>query len=109
MWFGTHLGGVNKLDLRTNRFTHYQMKEDDPNSLPSDIIRDITPYQDQLIIGTQNGICLFDPTTGVCQQLFKDTKEGRAIKMVADLFIDKDSTLWIAATGEGVYLSLIHI
>jgi len=103
MWFGTHLGGVNKLDLRTNRFTHYQMKEDDPNSLPSDIIRDITPYQDQLIIGTQNGICLFDPTTGVCQQLFKDTKEGRAIKMVADLFIDKDSTLWIAATGEGVY------
>lgn len=103
MWFGTHLGGVNKLDLRTNRFTHYRMKEDDPNSLPSDIIRDITPYQDQLIIGTQNGVCLFDPTTGICQQLFKDTKEGRAIKMVADLLVDKDSTLWVAATGEGVY------
>lgn len=43
MWIGTHLGGLNKLDLRTNTFTHYRMKEDDPNSLPSDIIRDITP------------------------------------------------------------------
>lgn len=103
MWFGTHLGGVNKLDLRTNRFTQYRMKENDPSSLPSDIIRDITPYQDQLIIGTQNGVCLFDPATGICQQLFKDTKEGRAIKMVADLFVDKDSTLWVAVTGEGVY------
>ncbi len=103
MWFGTHLGGVNKLDLRTNRFTQYRMKENDPSSLPSDIIRDITPYQDQLIIGTQNGVCLFDPATGICRQLFKDTKEGRAIKMVADLFVDKDSTLWVAVTGEGVY------
>ena len=103
MWIGTHLGGLNKLDLRTNTFTHYRMKEDDPNSLPSDIIRDITPYRDQLIIGTQNGVCLFDPATGICRQLFKDTKEGQAIRMVADLFMDKDSTLWIAATGEGVY------
>lgn len=103
MWIGTHLGGLNKLDLRTNRFTHYRMKEDDPNSLPSDIIRDITPYRNQLIIGTQNGVCLFDPATGICHQLFEGTKEGRVIKMVADLFVDKDSTLWIAATGEGVY------
>ena len=47
--------------------------------------------------------CLFDPATGICRQLFKDTKEGQAIRMVADLFMDKDSTLWIAATGEGVY------
>ena len=23
MWIGTHLGGLNKLDLRTNRFTVY--------------------------------------------------------------------------------------
>ena len=103
MWFGTHLGGLNKLDLRTNRFTHYRMKEDDPHSLPSDIIRDITPFHDQLIVGTQNGVCLFDPETETCQQLFKDTREGQAIKMVADLFVDRDSTLWIAATGEGVY------
>lgn len=103
MWFGTHLGGLNKLDLRTNRFTHYRMKEGDPYSLPSDIIRDINPFHDQLIVGTQNGVCLFNPETETCRQLFKDTREGRAIKMVADLFVDKDSTLWIAATGEGVY------
>ena len=103
MWIGTHLGGLNKLDLRTNQFTVYRMNAEDPHSLPSDIIRDILPYQDKLIIGTQNGVSLFDPVKGDCQQLFKDTKEGRDIKMVASLCFDREGTLWIAATGEGVY------
>ena len=103
MWIGTHLGGLNKLDLQTNRFTIYRMKAGDPASLPSDIVRDIVPYKDKLVIATQNGVCLFSPSTGSCRQLFKETKEGRNIGMVASLCFDKNGTLWIAATGEGVY------
>ena len=103
MWIGTHLGGLNKLDLHTNRFTVYRMKAGDPATLPSDIVRDIVPYGDKLIIATQNGVCLFNPATGTCEHLFKDTKEGRNIGMVASLYIDKDETLWVSATGEGVY------
>lgn len=61
------------------------------------------PYEDKLIIATQNGVCLFNPATGTCEHLFKDTKEGRNIGMVASLYIDKDETLWVSATGEGVY------
>ena len=75
MWIGTHLGGLNKLDLRTNRFTVYRMKAGDPTTLPSDIVRDIVPYEDKLIIATQNGVCLFNPATGTCEHLFKDTKD----------------------------------
>lgn len=101
MWIGTHLGGLNKLDLRTNQFTAYRMKAGDSHSLPSDIIRDILPYGDRLIIATQDGVCLFDPPTGSCLQLFKDTKEGRDIKMVASLCFDQEGTLWMA--GNGVY------
>ena len=67
MWIGTHLGGLNKLDLRTNRFTVYRMKAGDPTSLPSDIVRDIVPYKDKLVVATQNGVCLFNPATGACQ------------------------------------------
>ncbi len=103
IWIGTHLGGLNKLDIRTGTFTHYLMEEDNPETLPSNIVRDITPYQDQLLIATQNGVCLFDPQDGKCRQLFKDTKEGRRIIMVADLEMDANGTLWIAATGEGVF------
>ena len=103
MWIGTHLGGLNKLDIRTNRFTVYRAIPGNPSTLPSDIIRDIVPYKDQLIIATQEGVCLFNPATGVSRQLFKDSKEGREIKMVASLCFDKEGTLWIAATGKGAY------
>ena len=85
IWIGTHLGGLNKLDIRSGHFTHYRMEEGNPNTLPSDIIRDIIPYKSLLIIATQNGVCLFDPANGQCQQLFKDSKEGKSIKMVADV------------------------
>ena len=44
-------GGLNKMDLKTKRFTRYKSKEGDKNSLPSNIIRDIVPYKDQLLIG----------------------------------------------------------
>lgn len=103
MWIGTHLGGLNKLDLRTDRFTHYRSVEGDPTTLPSDIVRDIIRYKDSLIIGTQDGVCMFNPQTGKSRQLFKDIPKGHSIKMVADLFIDYQGTLWIAVTGEGVF------
>ncbi len=103
MWIGTHLGGLNRLDLDTDVFTHYRSIENDSTSLPSDIVRDIVSYKDDLIVATQNGVCLFSPRTGKCRQMFKDTEDGRLIKMVADLFVDYYGTLWIAATGEGVF------
>lgn len=103
IWIGTHLGGLNKLDIRSGRFTHYRMENDNPETLPSDIIRDIAPYQNYLIVATQNGICLFNPENGKCQQLFRDTKEGKKIKMVADIAFDNKGTLWVAATGEGLF------
>ena len=103
IWIGTHLGGLNKLDIRSGHFTHYRMEEGNPNTLPSDIIRDIIPYKSLLIIATQNGVCLFDHANGQCQQLYKDSKEGKSIKMVADVTFDSEGTLWVAATGEGVF------
>ena len=103
MWIGTHLGGLNKLDIHTNHFTVYRSIPGNPATIPSDIIRDIIPYKNQLIIATQEGVCLFNPATGVSRQLFKDSDEGREIKMVASLCFDHEGTLWIAATGKGVY------
>ena len=103
IWIGTHLGGMNRLDIRSGHFTHYRMEDNNQQTLPSDIVRDIIPYKDLLIVATQNGVCLFEPDSGKCRQLFKDSKEGKSIKMVADILLDSEGTLWIAATGEGVF------
>lgn len=103
MWIGTHLGGLNRLDLRTGRFTHYRAAAGDPSTLPSDIVRDVVLYGDSLVVATQEGVCLFDPATGRARQLFRDTEAGRRIKAVASLLFDDRGTLWVAATGEGLY------
>ncbi len=103
MWVGTHMGGLNRIDLKTGLFKRYKMKEGDDSTLPSDIVRDIAPYGNDLIVATQNGVALFDTNSEECTQLFKETKEGKSIKMVADVLVDKDGMLWVAATGEGVF------
>ena len=76
MWIGTHLGGLNKLDLRTNRFTVYRMKAGDPTSLPSDIVRDIVPYKDKLVVATQNGVLSFS----IRQQVLANNSSKRLKK-----------------------------
>lgn len=103
MWIGTHLGGLNRLDLRTGRFTHYRSVPGDPTTLSSDIVRDVVIHDRALIVATQQGVCRFDPETGQARRLFLDTEAGRRIRAVASLLIDDRGTLWIAATGEGLY------
>ncbi|MFT4223084.1 hybrid sensor histidine kinase/response regulator transcription factor [Dysgonomonas sp.] len=103
MWIGTHLGGLNRLDLRTDNFTHYKANQNDTTALWSNIILDIVPYKNDLVLATEDGVCLFSPKTGKSKRMFRNTERGRAIKMVADLFFDYHGTLWIAATGEGLY------
>lgn len=103
IWIGLHLGGLNRLDIRTGRFTHYRMKTGNPGAVTSDIIRDIVPYQEQLVIATENGAYLFDTADGTCRQLFLDTPEGKRIKIMTDITFDRNGTLWIATTGEGVF------
>lgn len=103
MWLGLHLGGINKLDIKTGKFTAFQKIEGDTTTIPSDIVRDIVPYKDSLVIATQSGVCLFSRTTGKCRQLFQSHAEGKQIRMVADLEFDKNGVLWMAVTGEGVF------
>lgn len=102
MWIATHLGGLNKLDIKTGKFTHYLSVEGDTTTIPDNIILDIKPYKGRLILGTRNGVGLFDPETGRCKRLFS----GR-IKLTPfhtyELFVDYYGTLWISSKGEGVF------
>ncbi len=103
MWFGTHLGGLNKLDLRTDQFTHY--KHDHPATITvfADIVRDIEPYREKLILATADGVFVFDPNTGQSQPLFKDSTNRKLLRDVYDICVDHQGTLWISVYGEGVF------
>lgn len=98
MWIGTHMGGLNKLEIRNEKFTHYY-PEELHNSPHSNIIRDITPYKNKLFLATHGGVYSFTPETGKFIQLFQDSSPQ--IKSAFSIHIDSRETLWI--NGESVY------
>jgi ligand-binding sensor domain-containing protein len=64
LWVGTEYGGLNRLDLKTEKFTHFRHDPDDPQSLSNDRI--VSIYEDNLgdlWIGTDAGINKFDRET----------------------------------------------
>ncbi len=103
LWVGTHIGGLNRLDIRTGKFRTYRSSPQDGTSLPSDIIRDILPYGDSLIVATENGVCTFDCSSGKCRKLFTDMEEEPMIKKVTDILMDANGNLWLTTMGEGVF------
>lgn len=101
LWIGTHLGGLNKLDIHSKKFTHYLSNNDDPESLPSNTIRDIIPHEDKLILATHAGVCLFNPANGKSKLIFQ--KAPHNIALANALCIDHQNTLWATGNGEGIY------
>ncbi|RAJ72796.1 signal transduction histidine kinase [Chitinophaga dinghuensis] len=95
LWIGTHLGGLNKMDLATRKFTHFPVNENDSTAIPSNIIREIIPYGDQIILATSKGIVKFNPETGKSTRLLD--VDGFT------LLIDKKGVLWVAGIGTGVF------
>lgn len=102
LWIGTHLGGLNRLDLKTGHFTHYRHRADDPSSLPSDIVMAIVPVGDKLVLGTIGKLSLFDPQTGQCEALFNEREYNDCTSFCRELLMDHRGILWIANGGFGV-------
>ena len=102
MWLGIHLKGLYRLNLQNGDFTQYKHKANDPTSLPSNQVEDIVPYQDQLLLATNNGITLFDPQTGTCKRFFHDRKLLRNTTSTFGLFFDHEGTLWTINNNNGV-------
>jgi len=103
LWIGTHMGGLNRLDLKTDRFTYFRSSEEADAVLPHDNILDIIPYKDNLLLATHKGISVFSKKTGASNQLFNRFQKEMPRQMVTDLFLDKDTVLWFAVPGVGVY------
>lgn len=103
MWIGTHLGGLNKLDLRTGKFTRYSCEQAGKLNDKANIVCDIIPYKENLLLATHDGVYLFDVGKETFHSLFKSGKEGAIINLALDLKIDRKGLLWIAGVEKGAY------
>ena len=81
LWIGTQGGGLNRLDLETESFTHYNYDPRDPNTLASDVIYEICPDDDgYLWISTWGGgISKFDPKSDTFKNYHHDPLNSNTI------------------------------
>jgi len=61
IWVGTHSGGINKFDLKDEKFIRYTTKDGLPNDVVFGILED---KKGMLWISTLNGLAKFDPVKG---------------------------------------------
>ena len=94
MWVGTN-AGVKSYDgyhVKTYKTNAYQ-----PGILPNNTIRSIAEdHQDNLWLGTRNGLVRMNKRTGEFKTFFLPDESQR---IIYTLFVSKDGTLWIGTDG----------
>ncbi len=101
LYIGTHMGGLNIYDIRKNTFTHYTTSNNE--IIPNDIIENIFPFGNKLVILTQKGIVQLDLETEKMEAFFDNPHiEEETGYALTNLFIDSNLNLWLAQTGGGL-------
>ncbi|MBP7460237.1 MAG: hypothetical protein KBA26_03030 [Candidatus Delongbacteria bacterium] len=107
LWLGTSSGGLLRFDMRDHSFKRYRHRSHDPYSLPHNRVQSILACPDDpkcLIIGTNGGLCRFDPvketfTPCVFQYLDKKTRHSN---MVTRIYQDHSGIYWFGVTWDGL-------
>ncbi len=103
IWIGTWGGGLDRLDPRTDQFTHYFHNPDDPASLSADRVQTI--FEDSrgnLWVGTSGGgLNKFDPATETFTHYRHQPNNPNSLShdRVWRIVEDKAGRLWIATSN----------
>ncbi|HEY8402785.1 MAG TPA: two-component regulator propeller domain-containing protein, partial [Cytophagaceae bacterium] len=96
IWLTTYGGGVCKYDPAKDLFKAYRATPKSPNSLLSDLNKDIYEYDKKMwITGYGNGITLLDKKNETFSYLGNDIT-NIASNWVQTFLVDKENTLWLA-------------
>ncbi|MFQ3547047.1 MAG: two-component regulator propeller domain-containing protein, partial [Termitinemataceae bacterium] len=100
LWIGTY-GGLNRLDLSTNRIEVFQQNMERPESLRNNLVVSIArDAQRRLWVGTAQGLDRLDEATG---DFIHYTNEKIPEVLIRALFLDSSGTFWVATSGKGLY------
>lgn len=102
LWIGTLLNGLIKYNFKNKSFSA-PIKV----SIQTNSIREIIPYDGQLILATHNGVSLFNPQTNTSTHLDTDSFNLNSIS-ITSMLLDRRNRLWIAAHNKLLSYDLRH-
>lgn len=98
---GLYRGGLNILDLKTETFKRYIPPEYDKYAPKT--VWSITAYYDKYLLGTTEGIIIFDPESEEFSRFITDNKHHQKIgNNINYLLFDSFGKLWIATQNRGL-------
>ncbi len=105
LWIATRLGGLNRYDPRTEEFVRFLHDAANPASLIDNHVNILyLDRDDNLWIGTTNGLDLFERSTGTFRHyIYSPTQqEGISGKNITALYEDSRGRFWVGTTAGGL-------
>ncbi|MBK7689755.1 MAG: histidine kinase [Bacteroidetes bacterium] len=101
MWVGTRANGLNKVNLDNWEVTKY-----DENRFPefaNNGVRCLYTYKtDELLIGTEEGVFIFNTKSEKLRKVFPLRSSERTFKTIKSIHRDQKQRFWLATDGGGV-------
>ena len=99
LWLGTG-SGLSRLDIKDARLTHFRAdKTLRPNGV-NKVRKVISTNDNKLVLGTHDGVLLFDPSTQVFMPIV--TEQQKTLGPIFSLLNTSFGQYWVS-TGSGVY------
>ena len=107
MWFGTYDEGIYLYDHKKKIIGNLRHKPNDINSIPHDKIRELfQDSQNNIWIGTQQGIAKYIPSTGTFVRYQHQPSNNKSLghNRIYDIYEDKKKRIWVGTRGGGLHL-----
>ncbi|MDH6534164.1 hybrid sensor histidine kinase/response regulator [Parabacteroides sp. 52] len=104
IWVGTKQSGLNKIDPFSHTVSHYHTQN---SGIGNNHIRSILEYENQLIIGTFDGLSILDYTGNTVDRFthFESNQGGLGHFSVYSSYVDNANTFWVGTYAGGVSFS----
>ena len=103
LWIATRLGGLNRYDPSTGKFTHYQHDKNNDQTIASNYVNTLWLDEGGLWVGTHNGLDFLDFETDTFRHYpSNDSTIAPPSSSITTLFKDSNGRLWIGTIDAGV-------
>lgn len=104
LWVGTRLGGLNRYDPGTDKFTRFLHDEANPASLSNNKVSYILPDENNLWVGTEYGLDYYNHQTNSFEhhRTSNDPTSSPSSNFITTIFRDSKGLLWVGTSNAGL-------